>query len=591
MIIQALVDHYDRLEKDPESDIASLGYSYQQVSFEIVLSPDGSSYEIHDIRKMNGKQSRPSRVIVLGQSKRSSALNPYFLWDNPQYTLGYKLDDPKPERSRKACIQFRDQHLKYQSEIDSVEYDAVCRFLQDWNIDRLSELDPHLECLTNFGVFRIQGSTRYVHECPKVLSWWNNTIAHQEKEESSPNMLTGKIESIARIHYPKIKLVRGAQSSGAFIVSFNKDAYKSYGKQQGSNSPISSADAFKYCTVLNAMTSNEHRRLFLGDMTLVFWSQKPSSFENELLQFMSVQSSKDTPIEDIGTIKSIKHTLSALSKGKQIEDIDPSTSFYILGLAPNASRLSVRLWLTSTIGELASRLYKHLEDLALEPIPDRASDLSIRRIIAETVPPKGGWPDEDAISPLLAGSVLRAILTGSAYPRALLSGVVSRVRTEGFVYDKEKRKDSNHAQHRRCAIIKACILRDARVRGVEKDIPVSLNPDHPETSYQLGRLFATLEKIQQDAHPGLNATIKDRYFGASCATPGTIFPRLLKLHQHHIAKLDGGHKVIREKLVQSIVGNMTKFPTHQNLEDQGLFTIGYYHQRQDFFTKKIDNDQ
>ncbi len=585
MIIPALIDYYNRLVDDPESDIAPYGFSYQQISFEVVLSPDGTSYEIHDARESDGKKSRPRRIMVLGQAKPSgSGLNPCTLWDNAQYMLGFKTDDPKPERTLKAFAAFREKHLALKKEFGEPDFDAVCAFLSAWGPGRLTELEGKEECLNGFGLFRIQGQTEYIHQNQRIQDWWvAQCDENGDDTVTMPNLVSGDRIPIARIHEPKIKRIRDAQSSGATIVSFNKDSYESYGKEQGTNSPIGVTDAFKYCTALNTLTNAKDRRLHLGDMTIVFWADKPSAFESEWLEILGDTHSG----EDQRTLKEIRNTIAALGRGKPVDDIDPGTPFYILGLAPNAARLSVRMWLAGTIGEFAGRLDMHLNDLEIEPIPEYCADLSIRRLIAETAPPKGGWADEGAVSPLLAGSVLRAILTGGPYPRALLSGVLNRVRIEGLV-DDEKRKDWRQSQHRRCAIIKACLTRNARFAGLAKEIPVSLKPERPEIAYQLGRLFAALEKSQEDAMPGLNATIKDRYFGSASATPGVVFPRLCRLHQHHIEKLEGGLKVNREKLIQEIIGRLEAFPSHLSLDDQGLFAIGYYHQRQFFFTKKED---
>ncbi len=592
MIIPALVKYYDQLEQDPESDIAPYGFSRQQISFEVLLSPDGSSYEINDIREVNEKRSVPRRVVVFGQAKPSgSGLNPCLLWDNAQYMLGFKSEDNKPDRTTKTFEAFRDKHLELQDEIDDPGFDAVCEFLKSWDQQCAQNLADRADVLTNFGIFRIQGETRFVHERPQVHQWWVAQVEESGKgnegmDAQLPNLITGEPRIIARLHEPKIKKIRDAQSSGATIVSFNQDAFESYGKEQGDNSPVGIKDAFKYCTALNTLTNDRARCIYLGDTTIVFWAEQSSPFECSILPAFMTGGGD----EDSGTISELRSTFQSLRQGRKVNDIDPATPFYVLGLAPNAARLSIRFWITGTIADFAQRMDTHLSDLELEPPPKNfdLADLSIRRLIGETVPPKSGWADEEAISPLLAGSVLRAILTGGPYPRSLLSAVINRVRTEGMVYGKDKRKDCQQAEYRRCAIIKACLQRNARIAGHEKEIPVLFNPERPEVAYQLGRLFAALEKVQEDAMPGLNATIKDRYFGSASATPGVVFPRLTRMHQHHIEKLEGGLKVVREKLIQEIMGRLDTFPSHLSLDDQGLFAIGYYHQRQFFFTKKED---
>lgn len=589
MIIPALIDYYNSLEKDPDSDIAPLGFSRQLVSFEVVLSEGGESAEIRDARLPGDGKLLLRSIVVPGQSKPSgSGINPCLLWDNAQYMLAFKPDDPKPDRTRQAFEAFRNRHLALRKEIDDDAFAAVCRFLEQWSPRHAAELKEKAEFLTRFGVFRVGGEEGYVHDRPPVCDWWLAQLqqAGDTRELEAPSFASGRVRPIARLHEPKIKNVRDAQSSGATLVSFNQDAFESYGKAQGANSPLGLDEAFKYCTALNRLTSDDRRRVVIGDTTVVFWSESRSGFENQFLAHLSDPAAKEDP----QPLAEAKRTLSALSRGEPAGPIEPEDRFHVLGVAPNAARLAVRLWLFGTVRQFAERIEQHLEDLKLEPAPE-SPQLSVRRLVNETVHSKGGWPDESAVSPLLAGSVLRSILGGLPYPRALLASVVSRARVEGLA-DEQTRKDWRSAQHRRCAIIKACLIRNARAAGhldteQIKEIPVSLNEDHPHTSYQLGRLFAAMERIQTDAlGSNMNSTIKDRYFGSASATPGAVFPRLLRMHQHHIDKLDGGLRVARETLIQEIVGKVETFPAHLNLEGQGLFAIGYYHQRQSFYTKK-----
>ncbi len=581
MIIQALVDYYDRLSMDHESSVPPLWYQNKEIQYEIVLSPNG--YNLNSLA--NGDKSRGREICIPAESAwltRTANLCSGFLCDTAEYVLGI----PNKRNVDRAAIRhdaFVRKHLEAENLINDTSFSIVCRFLEDFDLEKLVKESTISD--RDWCIFRVAGNTAgYVHDRAAVRDYWARLKPESLKE--TVTLLKGLREPVARLHGPPIRGVAIKPNDPLpKIVSFDKenDAWCSYGKKQGANSPIGIDDAFKYCTALNKLTTNADRRVRIGDMTIVFWADQPSKFDSEWLEILG----QTHESEDQRTLKEIRNTLSALRRGRPIDSIDPDTPFYILGVAPSAARLSIKLWLASTIGAFAARLSTHLDDLDLEPMPEDCADLSIRRLIAETAPPKGGWADEGSVSPLLAGSVLRAILTGSPYPRALLSGVLNRVRTEGLA-DEETRKDWRQSQHRRCAVIKACLLRDARTRGYKKEIPVSLDPERPEIAYQLGRLFAALEKSQEDAMPGLNATIKDRYFGSASATPGVVFPRLCRLHQHHIEKLEGGLKVNREKLVQEIVGRLDAFPSHLSLDDQGLFTIGYYHQRQFFFTKKED---
>ena len=588
MILNALVDYYERLANDPEQKgVARFGFSEQKVSFCVVLNPDGSLHAFQDERVEAGKNKRPALHLVPGQAKPTgSGLNPCFLWDNAQYMLGFKPDDPKPERTAKAFETFRTRHLDLEPEIDDEGFRAVCAFLRSWDPAGAASHPELAEIAGHFGVLRIVGAHGYVHESEPVLDFWKNTHCQPTSDFMAPSLIDGVIVPIARIHEPKIKGVGGAQSSGALLVSFNKDVFESYDLSQSHNAPVGELDAFRYCNALNRLLADRDRRVRIGDATVVWWSDTPTPMESFFGAVLD-----DTSAEDEVTKLRVGAFLNRLRRGIAGDDLgDLDQPFYVLGLSPNASRLSVRFWLVGTVGRFAERLAQHLLDLEIVGDEDDAPPLTIRRMVLETAPPKSGWPDADRVSPVLAGEVARAILTGSPYPRSLLTGVLGRVRTEGFA-DGDKRKDWIAATHRRAAIIKACLIREARHAGQNKEFPMSLNKDHPSTAYQLGRLFAALEKAQEDALPGIKATIKDRYFGSASSTPAAVFPRLIRLNQHHMGKLDTGWRINREKLIGEIFDQIDAFPPHLPIEDQGLFALGYYHQRQDFFISRKSEPQ
>lgn len=589
MIIPALVEYYDRKKADPACDVAEYGYSVQKITFEVVVEPNGSLHAISDARVDSDGRQAPRLLIVPGQAKPSgSGLNPCFLWDSPQYILGFKPDDPKPERTAAAFTAFRERHLEAEEQIDDEAFSAVCRFLAEWSPEAAASR-PELTDLSGFGVFRILGAEQYVHERPAVEDWWHRSIREPAETPRVPSLTTGRVQPVARLHEPKIKSVANAQSSGATIVSFNQDAFTSYGKDQGQNAPVGLEDAFKYCTALNMLTTDPARRVILGDMTLVAWAERPTPIEDAFLPLLD-----DRRAEDDAAVREAVATINAVRRGRQVSDAEPDVAFRILGLSPNAARLSVRLWIDESDRELAERVGQHLDDMALEPRAVDESGMSIRRLVLETAPARNGWPDADHVSPLVAGEVLRAILTGRPYPRALLSSIVARCRVEGLASSDESssrhRKDWRSAQYRRCAIIRACLNRQARAAGQTPEAPVSLNEDHPDTAYQLGRLFAALERAQEvAAGREINATIRDRYFGAAGATPASIFPRLIRVHQHHLGQLEQRSRIYISKMIQGICDRITAFPKRLNLEGQGMFALGYYHQRQSFFIKKDES--
>jgi len=391
---------------------------------------------------------------------------------------------------------------------------------------------------------------------------------------------------VARLHEPKIKGVRGAQSAGALLVSFNEDAYTSYGKEQSYNAPVGLGASFKYTNALNQLLGNNSRRLSLGDATVVFWAEHYTPLEEYVSDIFAggPLPADDAPTEDKRRAEQVRLFFTQLRDGHAGDDAISSedrTRFYALGLSPNAARISVRFWVDSTVGEMKARLAAHINDIDLVGARECDPPLMIRRIILATgraeTDAKGRLKsyDADSIAPMLAGALARSVFTGGPYPQMLLTSMINRLRADGII------------SHPRVATIKACVVRNSRLKGQPKEVPVALDANRTDPPYVTGRLFALLEKIQSDSMGGdLNTTIKDRYFSAASATPGIVFPRLIRLSQHHMAKLETGQKIYYEKLLGEAISKLDGFARHLNLEDQGLFAVGYFHQRQNLFTSK-----
>ncbi len=567
MILPALIDYYERLKADPEKEVASFGFSSEKISFCLVLNPDGTlagSGEPEDVRREEGGKRRPRGMIVPDRGGRSGAgVKANFLWDNTGYVLE-RDGKGKPERARKMFEAFRDLHEEIADCVDDPGLDAVCRFLSMWDAKCTETLTNWEDVCDSNLVFRLRGERSYVHDSPALRQAWLEVVGKESDSQRGRSLLSGSVDDLARLH-PSIKGVFGAQTTGAALASFNCAAFESYGKDQTFNAPISVADAFCYTTALNRLLADNRRRVRVGDATVVFWADRPTPFEDFFGGAIAEPSAEDMKTND--RLRDFLERFKQGRLGDVLEDVD--TPFHVLGLSPNMSRLSVRFWLTASVKQFAARLDRHARDLEMAGGRSDDPPLTIHRVLWETA------REPKDVSPVLAGEVARSILSGSAYPQALFTSVIRRVRADGRV------------NHRRAAILKACITRQARATGQKLEVPVSLNVEHPDPAYQLGRLFAALEKIQEDV-PGssVNSTIKDRYFGSASATPGSVFPRLLRLSQHHLGKLDGGWKVNREKLLQEICSRLEAFPSHLPLQSQGLFQIAYYHQRQAFFEKK-----
>jgi CRISPR-associated protein Csd1 len=588
MILQSLYALFNRLSEDPANGLPKPGYSIQNITFRVILRPDGSLVEIQDARQeevqtgKNGREKktlRPLSLLVPGQAKPpGSGLNPCFLWDNTGYLLGYKPEDPKPERTQAAFEAFKLRHLDLESTLHDESFSAVCRFLEIWNPAEVENHPALKDVSTGFGVFQISGNTRYVHQQARIAQWWDSQDTCTADAHVGFCLITGANAPLAALHDPAIKGVAGAQSMGAKLVSFNLNAFTSLSKEQGLNAPVSEAASFAYCNALNFLLASKSRRFRIGDATTVFWTDQPAPAE-ELLPWMMA----GVPdAEDETTKKRVINILEKIAQGTLATDDlgSAETRYYILGLSPNASRLSVRFWHTGTIAELVANLKLHFDHLRIIRQWDEANSKN-----PESLAPtayqllRQTSRDADGIPPLLGGALMRSILLGTRYPDTLINGVMNRIR----VVEKNPRGEGSldNVSYLRAAILKAWLIRNHN-----QTITIMLDETSTNPGYRLGRLFAVLEKTQQDAQPGINTTIRERFYSSASATPRAVFGRLLRTYQHHLAKLDTGVKIYREKQAQEILSSVSDFPAHLNLQNQAQFALGYYHQRKDFYTKK-----
>jgi CRISPR-associated protein Csd1 len=580
MILQSLNALYTRLAEDPSYEIAPPGFSPQKIAFLIRIRPDGSLVQIEDARTPDEKGKLQNNVMLVpGEAKPPGAgINPGLLWDNQTYLLGRQPEDKPDGFGLKRFEAFRERHADLADKINDHEFTAVCQFLSQWSPDQLASHPILNEVGTGFGIFAIQGEKRAVHESKRVQAWW---LASQSEGDGEPAvnaqcLLTGEDGPIARLH-PKIKGVTGSQAAGASIVSFNANAYESYGKTQSFNAPVGESAAFQYGTSLNSILTGPQsakHRIRIGDTTTVFWTDKPSLVEDCLADIFGSGSQAVEEIQDIGKREQIKRVLEAVRSGGHYQDIGESdTAFHILGLAPNAARVSIRFYHRATITELLNKLHDHQKCLEIvrefaAPVGKRQADSefpAIWQILRETA------RVADEIPPLLGGALARSILEGTPYPEGLYAAIIRRIRADRTV------------NYLRAAILKATL-----VRNHQQTIPIMLDLTNTDPAYLLGRLFSALEKTQEDALGNLNAGIRDRFYSSASATPAAVFPRLLRTYQHHLSGLNGGAKVNRERLIQDIISSVAAsgFPNQLSLKNQGIFAIGYYHQRKDFFTAK-----
>ncbi|KGE72163.1 type I-C CRISPR-associated protein Cas8c/Csd1 [Spirochaeta lutea] len=582
MIIQALYEYYQRKASDPNNKIAPEGFEWKPIPFLIVLDSQGNLIRFEDTRQQEGKKKVAKPYLVPQGEKKSMGVKANLLWDSAEYVLGVNPRDRKDiEQRRQAFIE--KQHHILDPFSDRPQVKAIFTFLENFEAVAYSQNTADevwreiLETNPNL-TFRIQGDSGLTvsDNLRDVLTGLN--IASDGDFRTGRCLVSGKQGLISRIH-PSIKGVYGAQVAGAALISFQKNSgYDSYGKEQNYNAPVSKSVTFAYTTALNLLLAKGSRnRMQIGDASVVFWAQKRNTIFEQTFKtfFVQTRQESDDPDKDVSKVS---NSLYSILTGIPPEEC--SSGFYILGLSPNAARISVRFWHAGTIQEFADNILQHFTDLELEGGNAEDSKLSLSYLLTSTVL---DWK-QDSIPPNLAGSTVRAILDNQPYPAPLLQQCIRRIRAEQKIY------------HIRAAILKAYLNRRNRSihTNKEKEITVALDKDNTNVGYRLGRLFAALEKIQEDASEGrkLNSTIRERYYSSASSSPVTAFPQLLKLKNHHLAKIDKpAYKIAHEKRLAEIMGELpTSIPAHMNIEDQARFAIGYYHQRQDFFKKSVDKE-
>jgi CRISPR-associated protein Csd1 len=586
VILQALTNYYNLMVENGQ--LPEQGYSKAKVSFALNINESGDLIGIIPLQVPTrvGKKTvyKPQEMEVPEQITRTVNTGSNFLCDNSGYVLGIDKKD-NPTRTKECFNLFQDLHRRVLEGVETPCARAVLAFIDKWVPEDQKEspvLKEYLDDILSGGnlVFYLNG-TGYVHEDPKVREAWQEYKSKMESDTVMQCLVTGKMLPIARIH-TAIKGVKGAQSSGAYIVSFNSQAYESYGheKQQGANAPVSERAAFAYTTALNFMLGSYNHRIDIGDSAVVFWAESTKPQYLDLFNFLLMPSEEEIQgpenVEDTKTTYRIRDLFRKVASGMPIEEadqsLDPDVPFYVLALSPNAGRISIRFFLSGRYGSYVDRLVEHYRNMEIARHPDDYQYVPLWKVMLETVPKAS---KDKSSSPLLTGAVLRAILSGQPYPSALYSAIMIRIRAD---------RDINRA---RAGIIKAYLIKKYNYQKYKEVLTVALNPECKEKAYILGRLFSVLEKVQEEANPGINTTIKDRYFTSACATPASVFPVLLRLSNHHIAKAQYGKNAeikIRE-LLNMLEVNDDPFPANLTLEEQGIFILGYYHQKQANYEK------
>ncbi|WP_071650326.1 type I-C CRISPR-associated protein Cas8c/Csd1 [Spirochaeta thermophila] len=595
MILQKLCEYYDAHQKE----LPDYGFEIESISFCLVIDKEGYLVEVEDIREHTEKKPRSIRMMVPGHSKkRTSGIRPHLLWDNVKYVLG--INDEKG-----YFESFKDFHERFKDSTKNPLLEPLCKFLEQWNprnwksaVLRDGKPLPYKEDLVRGPnvVFRLEGEKEYLHEKEGVRDLISLVYGHEEgtKPQEGRCLITGERKLVPNRH-PKIKNIEGAKAGGNPLVSCNSEAFNSYGKEDGFNAPVSIEAAFKYTAATSHLAAQEPKFL-LGDIQVLFWTDQPLK-EIELLWGFTLKGEEALKIEEEKEREKFKLFFSAILQGKMPETFNLSLKYYVLGIAPHSGRLAVRFWDTNTIETLLHTVRQHYADISLIKHTDKVEDFpSLHKLISSLIPlnqQKNRNQKNKNKNPIpgpLRVSVFRSFLSGLPYPPALLQLALNRIRIEKKPKDEgQKAEDYLLFEYYRMCLIKGYLARWQRIKNHQQEVTMALDPTHPNTAYRLGRLFAVLEKAQKEALGEVNSTIKDRFFSSASTTPKRVFPYLIRLSQHHLAKVgqaNVGRKVNLEKTIQEILHGIDDFPAFLPLEEQGMFALGYYHQRQALFQSK-----
>ena len=570
MILQALTQLYEDLAA--RGDISLPGWSQAKISYALCLEEDGSLIQVIPqlVPEQIGKKSvlRPQKMELPAAVTRSSGVLPNFLWDNSSYLLGVD-GKGKPERSLDCFHACAKLHHELLDGVESAAAKAVLAYFDSWQPEQANQHPALADCWEELMkganlVFRVNGG--FVRDDPLIQAAWNEYYCRSEGEKSQC-LVTGRQDVPEPVH-PNIKGVAGAQSSGAAIVSFNAPAFCSYGKEQSLNAPVGKYAAFAYTSALNYMLADRDNVQHIGGATVVCWAEGADPVYRK---YSGALLFGEAPPQ--GLTNDILHAaVRRLADGLPCEELnlDPNRTFYILGLSPNAARLSVRFFYRNTLGAIMKNVNDHYARMEIVGNPFPVTPLWA--MLRETV---NLHPTDKSPSPVMSGAVARAIFSGTCYPASLLEATMLRIRAERDITPG------------RAAILKAYYLKNPNSQCPEEVLHVSLNENSTNIPYTLGRLFAVYEAVQERANPGINATIKNKYFNSAASTPATIFPILDNLCQKHLRKLDTGLRIYFDKQItqlKNILGETN--PLRLTLPEQGSFNLGYYHQKQSVYTKK-----
>jgi len=597
-MLQDLVRYYEILATEEDSTIPKIGYGTASISFSLNVDDNGNLINLTSCKIAAGKKliAKPMTVPEPVKGRTGTKVLPDFLFGNSSYVLGFD-DKGKPDRARACFESFKEYNISILQNAQCREANAVIKFLEKWNPDKALDnpaIRDNLEEIYKGAVFifRYNGKDD-VHNVPFVQKAWMEYKNRASDSTIQQCLATGKLAPIAILH-PTIKGLYKGQSMGNSLVSYNESAYESYNtskkKRQGLNGPVSEYAAFAYGTALNALLADMGHKLILGDTTVVFWAETTAPIYQDMFslfmdcsQLYAKDDEKKT-VRSPAAEKTVRTILEKIAQGKIAdvdevykEAVDKNIRFYVLGMSPNAARISVRFFLKGSFSSFMEKIEQHYEDMSIQQQFDTdMTSVPVWKILGETL---SKVSDDRAVSTYLSTSLMRAVLLGDDYPNSLYQMILLRIHAE---------KDINYYK---ASVIKACLLRKARKSGndmYKEVLTLSLNENTTNKVYHLGRLFAVLEKVQKAANPEIKSTIRDKYFSSASTTPASTFPTLLALAQHHISKSDYG--AYYDKMIGEIMDKLevddNPFPKNLSLDEQGIFYLGFYHQRNRLYKGK-----
>lgn len=586
-MLRSLCEYYDLLRSRPGSDLPQDGYSVvNNVGWNLVLHADGSISAIlpHVKDVVVGKKTKtvgldetfPFRKSIPGIAAETIDHREKYLfgleWDKEAQAL---VAGKKAVEAFEKC---REVNLAFLDGLSDPLVAAYCAFLRRWQPERETQ-NAFLMTLgkayqgAKFVITLYGAETQPLNSLPSVCERWERSLEPSPENEKDAVIgqcaVSGKTGPLARLH-DSISGIKGGLATGVSLVCFNNSAFESYGREQSYNSSISVESMKKYTKALKYLVSSPKHKQIIDDMTILFWANTAGAEDPYLnvFSFAVFPSQEGLSDEDLQSV----FERFAAGKMSDLTDIDVSTQFYVLGIKPNSSRLSVKIFERNSFGKMMRNVMKHCRDMSFSP-EDR--QLSLWEIDWALQSPL----TNEAVDPALQAKLLLAVIKGTPYPQSMLTTAVRRCKTD---HDDAKKK-FYAVSSTRARIIKACLIRKNIISEGEYNM---LQENSTDTAYNLGRLFAVLEKVQTEALGDINATIKDKYFSSACATPYLVFPRLLKLAQPHLAKLDDGNRIYKDKLMQEILSKIDGFPKTCDTQRQGMFILGYYQQKQKFYEKK-----